>query len=453
MKRPNILFFFTDQQRADTCGCYGQRLNVTPRLDAFAARATLFENAFTCQPVCGPARAALQTGRWPASLGCQVNGLGLPTDVDTIAREFNAAGYLTGYCGKWHLASTHGVNSYEISAIPEEFRGGYRDFWIASDVLEFTSHGYGGHMFRADGSRYEWTGYRADAVTDAALEFIDGDRPDDKPFFMMISYIEPHHQNDHNCYEGPYGSRERFADYDVPGDLEGTQGDWRANYPDYLGCVNSLDSNFGRILDALERRGELDNTVVVYSSDHGSHFCTRNMEYKRSCHDGCTHIPLLISGPGFERGVRDKRMVSLMDIPSTLLNAAGIAVPGDFCGAPLQAANAQNWTDSVYMQISESHTGRAVRTERYLYAVGAPGATYSQPYADEYMETYLYDNERDPYQRVNLVRDPAYAQVRDEMRTRMLAHMKAAGEPDAVIRPMTDSAADQEYFAKISAHR
>lgn len=449
--RPNIVFYFTDQQRFDTCGIYGQRLPVTPRLDAFAARSVCFEQAITCQPVCGPARAALQTGRWPAAIGCATNGLPLPQDMPTLARAFHQAGYLTAYCGKWHLASRDGVENYQTLPIPPERRGGWTDYWVASDVLEFTSHGYGGYMYRGDGSKYEFTGYRTDGVTDAALEFLRGERDRSRPFFLFLSHIEPHHQNDHDRYEGPVDARERWKDYDVPGDLQGTQGNWRENYPDYLGCCNKCDENFGRVLDALAESGEIENTLVVYTSDHGSHFCTRNGEYKRSCHEGCAHVPLVIGGPGFTGGKRIGHVVSLMDLPITLLTAAGIAPLPEMAGRPLQqAVSGAPWEDVAYMQISESHLGRAVRTDRWKYAVGAPGYdAWRDAYAPEYMECFLYDLQNDPYEKRNLVDDPAYGEVRAQLRKLLLRQMGAAGEPEARIVEFYDPA----YLQAISAPR
>ena len=125
MDRQNVLFYFTDQQRWDTCGCYGQKLSVSPRLDAFASDGVLFEQAITCQPVCGPARAVLQTGRWPAQIGCHVNGRELPQDIPTLAKAFRKAGYVTGYCGKWHLASTDGVADFQRLTVPPERRGDF----------------------------------------------------------------------------------------------------------------------------------------------------------------------------------------------------------------------------------------------------------------------------------------------------------------------------------------
>lgn len=212
-------------------------------------------------------------------------------------------------------------------------RGGYQH-WVASDIFEFTSHGYNGYLHDGEGKRIDFVGYRPDCVNNYAVDFIrnhDGE----KPFFLFVSQIEPHHQNDANRYEGPDGSKERFRNYEVPGDLVCTEGDWRENYPDYLGCCASLDYNVGRLFNTLRDRGIAEDTVFIYTSDHGSHFRTRNDEYKRSCHDGCVRIPMIVRGPGFMGAMTVAGMVSLIDVPATILDCAGVTPTERFQGRPL----------------------------------------------------------------------------------------------------------------------
>ena len=446
-KQPNIVFYFSDQQRWDTLGCYGQQLPVSHNLDRLAQEGTLFENAFTCQPVCGPARSCLQSGMYATQTGCYTNGIELPLDIKPLAEYFNEAGYETAYVGKWHLASNEAKGlHHETTAIPKEYQGGYRDYWMAADVLEFTSHGYNGYVFDGDGNRHEFIGYRADCINNYAIDYLHN-RKTEKPFFLFISQIEPHHQNDHGVCEGPDGSKRRFAEYQTPGDLEGTAGNWRENYPDYLGQCASLDENVGRLVDTLKEMGEWDNTVFIYTSDHGSHFCTRNKEYKRSCHDGCTHIPLIIHGPGFMGGKRENAMVSLLDLPTTLLDCAGVKKPEQFAGnslCRLMEGEAENWPDSIFMQISESQVGRAVRTTRWKYSVRAPGNGWSAPSGSVYYEEFLYDLENDPHERRNLVAHPDYVRVREEMKQRLLSWMEQAGEEKPEIRPNSEMPENME---------
>lgn len=443
MNKPNIIFIFSDQQRWDTMGCYGQKLPVTPNLDALAAEGVRFENAFTCQPVCGPARAALQTGKWATQTGCFINGIALPTTEKSMAHYLSDAGYEVGYIGKWHLASTDKdpAMDYRTKPVPMHLRGGYKDFWIASDVLEFTSHGYDGHMFDADGTKrvFPEGRYRADAQTDFIIEYLST-RELKRPFYLFTSFIEPHHQNDHNRYEGPLGSKEKFAGYEVPGDLAGTQGDWRENYPDYLGCCNAIDANVGRIVAELKRRGIYENTLIIYTSDHGTHFKTRNAEYKRACHDGCLRIPFIAHGPGFTGGEVKDGLVSLLDATSTVLASAGVTPQPYMAGKKLQDLVAGGeWRDAVYAEISEDHIGRAMRTKKWKYEIWVPSemkwSGASAPGSSVYHEYHLYDLENDPHEKNDLVGDKKYSDVRAMLAEKLAGFMVAAGESVPKIVP------------------
>lgn len=436
MQRPNILVFFVDQQRWDTCGCYGQALPLTPNLDRMAQAGTRFDYAFTCQPVCGPARAAIQSGRYASEVNCNVNHRMLPTDIPTIAKLLGAAGYRTGYIGKWHLASFGpggGPDDFTRKAVPHERRGGYQD-WLAADALEHTSHSYDGHMFDAEGRKREFPPgrFRADAQTDWVLEYLDARAGSEQPFFLMTSYIEPHHQNDHDHYEGPHGSKTRWRDFDPPADLIGHGGDWRAEYPDYLGCIHSLDENLGRVRARLAELGMAENTVVIYTSDHGSHFRTRNAEYKRSCHDGCLRIPMVACGPGFDSGGVVDKLVNLIDLPATIVRAAGLAQPAYFRGLPLQDAREDQvaWPDATFAEISESHVGRCIRTHRYTYEV-----VLTQAGAPHWREAFLYDNQRDPHQQNNLVTEPLLAPLRRQLWQRLARWMMAHGDQQPCLEP------------------
>ncbi|MDD7193463.1 MAG: sulfatase-like hydrolase/transferase [Clostridiaceae bacterium] len=420
MKKPNIIFYFSDQQRADTAGCYGQKLPVTPNLDSVAKEGTLFENAFTCQPVCGPMRACLQSGVYATQIGCYRNDIALPTDTKGIAHYLKEAGYDTAYIGKWHLASDS-EHRLATKATPKERRGGY-DYWRAADVLEFTSHGYNGYVFDENGNKLDFKGYRADRINDYAIEYVK--KSHDKPFFMFVSHLEPHHQNDHLRFESPKGLKNSFKNYDVPGDLKGTLGDWRLQMPSYLACCNRVDYNFGKLIQTLKDEGIYDNTVIIYTSDHGCHFRTRNAEYKRSCHEASIKVPLVITGGGFTGGGKVSDLVSLIDLPATVLDIAGAEIPEHFMGKSLADKKGH---ESVFIQISESQIGRAVRTDRWKYSVSAKNR--DSAFADSYTEDCLYDLQNDPYEKNNLISDPSLAQTRKELREILLEYMKKAGEP------------------------
>lgn len=429
--QPDIVVVLSDQQRPDSCGVFGQELPVTPVLDGLASDGVAFDESFTVQPLCGPARSVLQSGLMPTATGCWRNGRSLPRGIDTLASRLGTLGYWTGYVGKWHLASDggylpkpgDGAGRFGTRAIPPERRGGYRDAWVASDALEMTSGPYEGHLFDGDGDRVELQGYRVDALTDIALDLI-GRRDDDRPRLLFVSYLEPHHQNSRYRTIGPKGWASRFGDYDVPADLAGRLGDWRWNYAEYLACCASIDANLGRIIGAIASTGRLDDTLIVYSSDHGSHFRTRNLEYKRSAHDASIRVPLVVSGPGFRGGARCGSLVSNLDLVPTLVTAAGGDDPR-LHGDPLQRVlDGSVQRSSVLVQISESQVGRALRTPDYTYSVRGhrfrPMARYSEPRADTYSTHLLYDLASDPAQRNNLARSSHTLELRRELATTLV---------------------------------
>lgn len=417
-RQPNVIVFFTDQQRWDTVGAHGGQMGATPNFDRLAKTGTFVRNSFTCQPVCGPARSILQTGKYPTTTGCYRNSIALPTSERTLAHHFREAGYDTAYIGKWHLADSEPV--------PEAQRGGYEE-WLASNILEFTSYAYDTVLHDNDNRAIKLPGYRVDALTDAAIRYLD--RPHDKPFFLFVSYIEPHHQNQNDDYPAPAGYEDRMRERLVmPADLEALGGSSDRHFPGYMGQIARLDEAYGRLLDALISLGQLDNTVVMYTSDHGNHFKTRNAEYKRSCHEASIRVPTLFIGPGFDgRGVHDG-MVSLIDLPPTLLDAAGITPPAGMQGRSL-LRDVPGPDDDVFIQVSEDHVGRALRTRRWKYEVIAPdGDGWNDMDAPRYVEAHLFDLEADPHELNNLVAAPEHAALRARLRERLKARMAAAGE-------------------------
>jgi len=438
-KGPNIIFILTDQQRFDSLGCYGQKLNISPNIDKMAAEGIKFTHAFTNQPVCGPARSILQTGKFATETRCYRNGIALPTDEKTLASFFSQAGYEVGYLGKWHLASTTGRSKEiklekvrnMITPIPESYRGGYKDYWLASDLLEFTSNAFEGHLFDKFNKQINFNGYRIDCLTDFALDFLSS-RNNSRPLFFFISFLEPHQQNDQNAIIGPIGSKERFGKYEIPGDLKGMGGDWKKFYPDYLGCCNSIDHNVGRIISKIKELNMEENTIIVFTSDHGCHFRTRNGEYKRSCHEASIRIPLIINGMNFKGGKCINELVSLIDLSPTLLDCVSIPIPEYMKGKSLQHLlndNSDEWSKDVFIQISETQVGRAIRTHKWKYSVEAPnkdGILYSK--SQIYREAFLYDLENDPHEKQNLINFPEYNGIKKELSARLVQKMIEAGE-------------------------
>jgi arylsulfatase A-like enzyme len=428
-QRPNVLVVLTDQQRWDTVGAHGSPLDMTPHLDAAADDGTVLEQMVTPQPVCTPARACLQTGRYATTTGVIDNGWQLPELDDTLARVFDRAGYETGYIGKWHL------NDGPYGPVPAADRAGYEDYWRAANALEWTSHPYEGVVYDADDEPVEIEGYRVDGLTEMAREFIQTER--DSPFFLCLSYLEPHHQNDMHAHPAPEGYAYKHRNAWVPPDLRDQPGDWQSELPGYYGICERLDECYGRLLDVLEATGELETTIVLYTSDHGSHFRTRNSEYKRSCHESSIHVPAIVRGPGFEGGNRIDEITSLVDVPPTLIDATGLAVPDAMEGdsmLPLVAGDETAWQNEAFIQpISGEKVARAIRTDRWTYAARSPepgGTGDTAPGQSEvYVDSYLYDLRADPHQQQNLVGKPEYADVAADLRERLTERIGAIEQP------------------------
>lgn len=429
--KPNVVFFFTDQQRYDTTGAAHNPCGLTPNFDRMAAYGTFAEYAFTPQPVCGPARAVLQTGKYATATGNYRNGVVLSREHKTMADYFNEAGYDTAYIGKWHLAEGR-------HAVPEEQRGGYQ-WWLGANSLEHTSTAYDTLVYDNDNRPVKLPGYRVDALTDAAIRYIDGKKASDKPFFLFLSFLEPHFQNCFDDFPAPDIYRNLPAGY-MPPDLGSLKGTAWEHLSGYYGMIKRLDEALGRIQDALKSLGMTENTILVFSTDHGCHFKTRNAEYKRSCHESSVRIPLAFHGGPFTGGGRLQEKVSLVDLAPTLLDACGITVPDDMQGRSIMPwvrhqAGGPSHKD-IFIQISESQVGRAIRTDRWKYAVEAPD---KHPIQDSgsavYTETFLYDLEHDPYELHNLIHSEAHEKVCLVLAEKLKKCMAEAGEEVPVILP------------------
>ncbi|MFI6874559.1 sulfatase-like hydrolase/transferase [Streptomyces sp. NPDC050400] len=430
-RRPNVVVILTDQQRWDTTGVHGGPTGLTPQFDRIAHEGTLIEQAITPNPVCAPARSALQTGRWPTAAGVHRNGLPLPADLPTLAGSFAAAGYATGYIGKWHLAGAPNGPG----PVPTEARGGYQE-WLASEALEFTSDAYHTVLYDTSDRPVRLPGYRSDALIDAAIRFLADHH--DRPFLLFVSLIEPHHQNATDDYPAPDGNTAHQQASWLPPDLaalspSAPQGGAHRHLAGYLGQIRRVDEGVGRLRDALRSLGLTDGTVLAWTADHGSHFRTRNGEYKRSGHDASVRVPLALTGPGFTGGGLVRHPVSTADLMPTLLDAAGVEVPPGVQGRsflPLTGGGTDpGRRPEVLVQISEDQVARAVRTDRWKYVVTAPDADpWHDAAAVHYVETELYDLAADPYELDNLAGLTSHRPVADTLREALLTWLERVGE-------------------------
>ena len=442
--RPNVVVFFTDQQRWDTTGVHGNPLGLTPNFDRMARQGTHVAHSFTCQPVCAPARSSLQTGLYATNTGVFRNGIALAPEATTLAHLFGEAGYATGYVGKWHLA--------DEDPVPEHQRGGYA-YWLGANLSEFVSEPYRTVLFDGECQPVRLPGYRVDATTDAAIRYVDGHR--DHPFFLFLSFLEPHHQNHLDDFVAPEGYRERYTGRWIPPDLAALGGSTHQHIGGYCGMVKRLDEALGRLLDALQSLDLLEDTIVLFTSDHGCHFKTRNGEYKRSGHESSIRVPTALRGPGFDGGGQVRQLVSLVDLPPTLLDAAGLPVPDGMEGRsilPLLRGERAGWPEEVFVQISESQVGRAVRTQRWKYGVSAPDRDgWQDAAADGYVEEYLYDLQADPYELTNLIGLESHREVAEVMRERLVRRMVEAGEAEPAIEPAPERPSGQRRVSREEA--
>jgi arylsulfatase A-like enzyme len=437
-RKPNIILYLSDQFRWDFVGANGHNGSVhTPNIDALAERGTNFKLAITNQPVCAPARSVLFTSRYATETGVWHNGLGLDQTLPTLATELRQAGYTANLIGKWHLAPGSPEQGGGRGAVKAEHRGGFLDLWEGSNAIEGTSHPYEGTIWDRDNNPITFKDeYRVDFLTDRAEHFLR--QKQEKPFFLFISQLEPHQQNDMGQPIAPKGAAERFINSTVPADLRAHPGTWQAQLPDYYGCIESIDASVGRIQRILEEQKLADNTIFVFISDHGCHFMTRNKEYKRSTHNSSIRIPLIIDGPGFPRMQQISELVGMIDLAPTLLEAAGVSVPSTWKGRSLlpllhDPAARKNWPNQQLVQISESMTGRAIRTKDWTYCVADLSGNTKQPASATYNEYQFYDQRADPHELVNLAGRQEYRAQADELRDQLKKLLSAAGETEPEI--------------------
>lgn len=444
--QPNVVVFFTDQQRWDTLGLNGNPLGLTPHLDRFARQGTFFREAVTPQPVCGPARSCLQTGQYASTTGVAVNGPGLKPDAPKLAERFAAHGYHTSYIGKWHLSEGTGDGP-----VPKQNRGGYEE-WLGANCVEIISGPYSARLWDSHDQEVQLPGYRSDAQTDAAIRSLHRrSATPEQPFLLFLSFLEPHHQNTDDSYPAPHGMERTYMGQWLPPDLQALGGSAARDWPGYCAMVKRLDDALGRLMDTLESTGQADNTIVAFISDHGCHFKTRNAEYKRSPHESSVRVPLVLWGPHWNGGGEHRCPASLVDLAPSLLDSAGIPVPDSMQGRsllPVTRGDRSGLPAESYIQFGDVFLppGRALRSSRWKYAVCADDAYKGQACAPEYREFCLYDLQTDPYELSNLIDSCSHQEILADFRIRLSQRMQAIGEPPARILPMPPN----EHFTQRS---
>ena len=419
-RKPNIVFLLTDQWRASATGYAGDPNVKTPQIDALAAEAVNFKNAVSVCPVCTPYRASLLTGKYPLSTGMFLNDLYLPSEELCMAEIFRAAGYDTGYIGKWHLDG-HGRDTF----IPKERRQGFDDW----KVLECT-HDYNKSYYYAgnDPNVRTWKGYDAYAQTEAAQAYIRNHAKKDNPFLLVMAYGGPHfpHHTAPKQLKTLYPVDEIKLRPNVP---EKYRKRARREAQGYYAHCTALDRCVGDLLETLEETGAAQDTIFVFTSDHGEMLGSQGQApcEKQRPWDESIRVPFLLRYPAVSgnEGRVVKAPINTPDILPTLLSLAGIEIPDTIEGEDLSQVvlgeKQQEDRSALVMCVAPFagyHGGkpfRGIRTSRYSYVRDLDG-----PWL-------MYDNQVDPYQMKNLVGDDAHTGLQEELDRKLQAKLKETG--------------------------
>lgn len=470
--RRNLIFIFTDQQRADTLGCYGSQLGATPNLDQLATESVVFENAYVTQPTCTPSRASIMTGLYPHNHGATRNNVPLQRETKTIA-EMVSPDYHCAYFGKWHLGdeivAQHGFDQW--ASIEDNYRDHYSD---TSDLQQFSDYhhylieqGYEPDMEAVGAPVFSrlMTAALPEQHTKArflgrhAAEFLrsyEQQHGDDQPFILYVGFLEPHppyisplsdqYPPDHlptneTFYKQPATNaalvnRLRAQNYMQAGfrndqDLTDPNGG-RSIASHYIGNVDLVDRAVGDILDALSEAGLDSETMVVFSSDHGEMLGNHGMFAKFVMYEGSVRVPLLVKVPWLANAIgRIDGRISQVDLVPTLLGLLEQPAADDLDGVNRAAVvgEPQPLTDDVFIEWNGPN-GRPGK----LFEGGVPltkwaavqGAWRTIISADGWKlalsrhdRCELYDLNDDPHEQHNLFDDPAHLPRIIEMTSRV----------------------------------
>jgi len=440
-QKPNVVFFFTDDQRFDTIHALGNHEIITPNIDKLVKTGTTFTHAHipcgTSGAVCMPSRAMLHTGR--TLFHIEGAGESIPEEHTTMGEAFRTSGYRTFGTGKWH----NGRQSYQRSFTDgdEIFFGGMADHWNVPVYSYDPSGKYDSVCLevREPFSSNETTERHCDhihagkhsseLIADAAISFLRGYDGVD-PFFMYISFLAPH---------DPRTMPKEFLEMYDPDDIElppnflgghpfdngalhirdemlagfpRTPEETRRHIAEYYAMITHADAQIGRVMQALKDKGVLDNTILVFAGDNGLALGQHGLFGKQNCYDHSVRVPLIFAGPGIPENTRTDAFVYLLDVFPTLCELAGIDTPSSVEGTSLVRAMTdpqETVRDTLYFAYTDLH--RAVRDRRYKlieYVVNG-----------KHTVTQLFDLEDDPWETTNLANRPGKADALNEMRSEM----------------------------------
>lgn len=438
----NVVVIMSDEHQAAVTGHGGHPVVRTPNLDAFAATSTVFDAAYTPSPICVPARAAWATGRPVRDLALWDNAMAYEGATPGWGHALQRGGVRVESIGKLHYRRTGDPTGFDREILPMHIAGGIGQVWGSvreplpvrrhTDLLVSWSGGG-----ESDYTRYDR------AICDAACRWITDAATQGEPFVLYVGFVAPHF---------PYIAPEEFFGVydpdDVPvaklhPDTGAVRHPWveahagvlpdmdASNTPEerrrctaaYWGLVSSLDAHVGQILDALDATGTAEDTLTIYTSDHGENLGTRGLWGKSMLYEESSRVPLVVRGPGVPVGHTCSTPTSLLDGYATITQAAGVDAE--------DRPGTRSWCDLA----GETDDPKRVVISEY-HAFGSPSAGFLVRKGDVKLHHYvgfepeLFDLAADPEELVNLAEDPAYADVRTELS----AELAAACDPVAVDR-------------------
>jgi len=408
---PNILWICTDQQFAGALGCAGNDDLETPHLDRLAARGIRFDEAYCADPVCTPSRASMLTGRMPHETGVTANGEELPPDYhdETMGQLFDTAGYECAYAGKWHVPGLSPVDA-GFERIQER-----NDPQLADTCVDFIERDHDSPFLLA--AHFDNPHNICEWARDQNLPWGNVDRPPVEECPTLPANFHP------PPFEPGLLRREMRKDtFSMGVMVDASPEEWRQYRHAYYRLVERVDRAVGRILEALATEGLSDDTLVVFTSDHGDGVGAHQINQKWLLYEEETRVPLLMAGPGVPEGEVDDHLVSTgLDLLPTLCDFADIDVPGDLRGRSLRdicVDDEVDWRPSLVVQTSDPIEGRAVRTDRYKYILYRRGRDREQ----------LFDMQADRGEMVDLSSDADHADVLEAHRDRLLEWCAQTGD-------------------------
>lgn len=420
-KKPNIVYILTDQWRGSALGYAGNPDVKTPNLDVFAKESVNFTNAVSVTPVCTPHRAALLTGKFPTTTGMFLNDLYMPAEELTMAEILKAEGYQTAYWGKWHLDG-HGRSTY----IPKERRQGF-DFWKALEC----SHNYT-KMPYYDNDNPElkhWEEYSPFAIVKDANKYISEHANDESPFLAFIALGTPHYP--HNSAPKKYKDMYPKESLTINPNVTKEQVDRsRKELQGYYAHATATDEAIGSVLDKIKELGLSDNTIIVFTADHGEMMGAQGVKAftKQLAWDESIRVPFLIHYPsiGNNKGTTVNAPLTTPDILPSLLALTNIKIPEDIEGENLSGLikNPDPNADRAALVMNVAPFGanfkdpayRAVRTKQYTYARTPDGPSM------------LFDNVNDPFQMNNLLGKAEFEAIQKDLDSKLNAQLVAIND-------------------------